>query len=1071
MKNMNYKEKMKKGQDKSVAFGAGPSGHLLSLAALFEDHFSIDWLVTLLKQKPSQILFALEEAISQGYLSRKTVGIYAFSDLESRKKWQSNLSLKEQVLLHKEIASVIIKAIPDNQDNLLCLPYHLMHISNDVQGCHWLITAAEKYMETYQTEKAIQCYEKVLSDLSNLEGEEVNSLFSKAAIAYSKFGMGRHNTQKVLSVVREGLASSKKCDRKDYEALLEMQLARIQWLRSEFSLALTHFEAGWTIVKQLQNPGLLRSAAIFSSFFLYWQGRFREAIKSYEGTVPDVEDLPAAGFPFMSTFTLGVCYAKCGQISQGLGMFDALRSLFAERKDHYRMAFVLSAMGQIMLEIRRMEDAIGYLEMAISEAAQGNNSWVKILAKLMLTLAFCLKGENSKAQSSLYEFFQDSKKVGLNFPTFPYLMAILWHLQESELPTISEYSITSELQRMIMSENICIRGIAYRYRSVLLRQEGQPHKKVIQNLNRSIELLEESGAIVELARSQFELAREYFFRDDESTGGAVLVKASQTVSCLGTFGDALFPDDLKSLVSESGEGDNLLKEILKIGQEIVTMRDTKQLLSHIISTVNRITGAERGAIFLIDGHENQTNIRLRGAKNLSYEQVASSDFDTSRELINQVALSGKGCLADPSTSKPIELNKHHDVRSRICVPMIIGDKVVGLLYHDNRLLKNAFKEADLELLGYFAALAAIALDNAASYEEIRRLNHKLKEEKSYYEEQQLQVFNSDGIIVESLDMRHVLSQVDKVAPTDSAVLILGESGVGKELIAQAIHRQSKRKSKPFIRVNCSVLSETLIQSELFGHERGAFTGAIQRRIGRFELADGGTLFLDEIGEIPEQIQIRLLNVLQTKEFERLGGSEVVRSDFRLLAATNRDLEKDVKEGRFRLDLYYRLNVFPIYIPPLRERKEDIPLLCHFFVRKIGTRMDKKFHKISNREIEKLIRYDWPGNVRELENIIERGVIISSGSYFKIPELAISESDVVAPRNSNMTLKDIERLHILSTLEKTRWKVRGPGGAAELLGINSSTLTSRMKKLGIHRPKDIPKMRASRSDLVLKDSLH
>ena len=290
-----------------------------------------------------------------------------------------------------------------------------------------------------------------------------------------------------------------------------------------------------------------------------------------------------------------------------------------------------------------------------------------------------------------------------------------------------------------------------------------------------------------------------------------------------------------------------------------------------------------------------------------------------------------------------------------------------------------------------------------------------------------------------------------MARTDATVLISGETGVGKELVARAIHRTSNRRDKPFIKVHCSALPESLIPSELFGHERGAFTGATQRRIGRFELADGGTFFLDEVGDLSLDIQVRLLRVLQTKEFERVGGSETIRSNFRLVVATNRNLEQMVKDQMFRADLYYRLAVFPIFVPPLRERKEDIPILAYYFLKLYSKKRRKNFSRIPDSEMQKLLDYDWPGNVRELENIIERGIILNNGTFFRVPQLGGEE---MTPGTSEgvVTLRENERRHILKALEKTNWKVRGTGGAAQLLDIPPSTLAFRMKKLGIQRPK-------------------
>jgi transcriptional regulator with GAF, ATPase, and Fis domain len=302
----------------------------------------------------------------------------------------------------------------------------------------------------------------------------------------------------------------------------------------------------------------------------------------------------------------------------------------------------------------------------------------------------------------------------------------------------------------------------------------------------------------------------------------------------------------------------------------------------------------------------------------------------------------------------------------------------------------------------------------------------------------------------------MMENVKKVAHTDTTVLITGETGVGKELVATAIFNHSSRVDKSFIRVNCSAFSESLIASELFGYEKGAFTGAHENRAGRFELADGGTLFLDEIGDIPMEVQIRLLRVLQSKEFERVGSSRTLHSEFRLIAATHQNLSRLVKENRFREDLFYRLNVFPIHVPALRDRKEDIPLLVRHFLSRFEKKARKQQMRIGKAEMRELCEYDWPGNIRELEHVIERGVIMSTGSVFKLPELT-SRQTIENPVASSpeMTLLENEKQYVLSVLNRTKWKISGPGGCAEILNIHPNTLASRMKKLGISRKKAGP----------------
>jgi formate hydrogenlyase transcriptional activator len=308
------------------------------------------------------------------------------------------------------------------------------------------------------------------------------------------------------------------------------------------------------------------------------------------------------------------------------------------------------------------------------------------------------------------------------------------------------------------------------------------------------------------------------------------------------------------------------------------------------------------------------------------------------------------------------------------------------------------------------------------------------------------------IIGNSGSLRQALKQVEIVAPTDATVLVLGETGTGKELVARAIHDASSRRQRPFIKINCAAIPASLLESELFGHERGAFTGAVAQRIGRFELGDGGTVFLDEVGEIPLELQPKLLRVLQEREFERIGGTRTLKADVRVVAATNRDLRGMVGTQRFRDDLYYRLNVFPIAIPPLRERPEDIEALVVYFVDQFARRMNRHIDVIPNEALDALRRHPWPGNVRELENVIQRAVILSTGGRLTLPPILVEPAPQSLPKEPD-TLKSIERAFIARVLEETNWVIGGPRGAAARLGLKRTTLHSLLKRLGLSRPRD------------------
>jgi formate hydrogenlyase transcriptional activator len=378
---------------------------------------------------------------------------------------------------------------------------------------------------------------------------------------------------------------------------------------------------------------------------------------------------------------------------------------------------------------------------------------------------------------------------------------------------------------------------------------------------------------------------------------------------------------------------------------------------------------------------------------------------------------------------------------------------------------DGFSAEDIEFVQQVAAQIAIAVDNALAFKEIDALKDKLAVEKLYLEEEIRTEFNFEEIIGESAPLKRTLTQVELAAPAGTTVLILGDTGTGKELIARAIHNLSPRRERTFVKINCAAIPSGLLESELFGHERGAFTGAVNQKIGRFELVDRGTLFLDEVGDIPLELQPKLLRVLQEQEFERLGSNRTQRVDVRVVAATNVDLSRLVAEKAFRSDLYYRLNVFPIQLPALRERRDDIPLLVRYFVQKFSRRQNKVVQYVPADAMDALVNYAWPGNVRELENFVERAVLLSPGKELRVAvselrgsigsmdhSAATAGIDNFGPAASSVaTLEEAERQHILRALRQTEWRIAGPKGAAEVLGMKRTTLQARMRKLGIRRP--------------------
>ena len=499
-----------------------------------------------------------------------------------------------------------------------------------------------------------------------------------------------------------------------------------------------------------------------------------------------------------------------------------------------------------------------------------------------------------------------------------------------------------------------------------------------------------------------------------------------------------------------------LQLLLEVTNQVVSNLDLRDLLRAVSASVRRMMQCDAVGVALADCDGRHLRIHAldfpesKGTLQEEHEiPIGESHLGTAFQtgqpvLLNRIDLSE----APPEKSA---IAAAEGIRSLCFIPLVSRNRTVGVLALARRG-EIPFSQEEVHFLPQMAGQIAIAVENACAYRQIADLRDKLAQEKLYLEDEIRTELNSEQIVGNSPSLRRTLHKVETVAPTESTVLVYGETGTGKELVARAIHDGSPRRVGAFVKLNCAAIPTGLLESELFGHEKGAFTGAVAQRIGRFELANGGTIFLDEVGEIPLELQPKLLRVLQEREFERLGNSRTFRTNARLIAATNRDLATMVEEGKFRTDLFYRLNVFPVQVPPLRERTEDIPLLVRHFAQEFSRRMNKQIETIPSETLQSLTRYHWPGNIRELQNVIERAVILSPG-----PVLRVSPSEYkqraakskASPSRSD-TLEEAERKHVLAVLEETNWVLAGPRGAAARLGVKRSTLQYRMGKLGISR---------------------
>ena len=498
--------------------------------------------------------------------------------------------------------------------------------------------------------------------------------------------------------------------------------------------------------------------------------------------------------------------------------------------------------------------------------------------------------------------------------------------------------------------------------------------------------------------------------------------------------------------------------LLEINNAIVTQLSRDELWTSIAAALRRVVPFDRLALSQYDPKDRQLRIVTYAGP---YQREDYTPVGRELKLDDSPAglafTSGKYVLRRDLEQDRVTASEEraygHGFRSICALPLVVRGERIGAMTVGS-LEREKYSEADAEFLMEVASQIAIAIQNMSAYEETQALKARFEADAVYLQEEIKSEHNFEEIIGQSAPLRRLLKQLEQVAPTDATVLIRGETGTGKELLARALHNHSKRKNRPLVKVNCGAIPAGLVESELFGHEKGAFTGATQRRIGRFELADGGSIFLDEVTELPLDTQVKLLRVLQEGDFERVGSSQTIKVNVRVIAATNRDVQEAVKNDLFRADLFYRLNVFPLEVPPLRERPQDIPLLVTFFLSKYAKGLGKDVRGVSQRSMENLSRYSWPGNIRELQNVIERAVVLARSAVVHVDETMLQADDSAGGAASIDTLENNERQHILRALNETRWVIHGKRGAAEILGINPSTLRSRIEKLGIKKPSNL-----------------
>jgi transcriptional regulator with GAF, ATPase, and Fis domain len=766
-------------------------------------------------------------------------------------------------------------------------------------------------------------------------------------------------------------------------------------------------------------------------------GRPREAVETFEALLGDVPDdvqaliEPSSSAPATGLFVIGTCYGRVGQGPRAFDLFQRIRGWGLEHglPALEREADLFAAV--VHLDAREFESARGHAERAFAHYRQSGTDPTHLwTAGLLLACVRNWEGRPEEIPPLLSVALAARRVSGWRWLATDAVLAMLEELEICGLRT-EGLELGAELEGIFAGSSLLWRGIGHRYRARQLARAPRAEEDLLavrEELERSISLLREAGAAPELSRALADaaaLARGGGRADDarrlaaELQGVAAQSPAPEPRALAGT--------------SDVGWVGHALVELGRLGSEGLTREAG---WGDVAARLCAALGAERCAI--VEAGAPRRVLGARGGSPAWREAVVA-------------ALEGEPkaprALPAPATRGDA------DPGQLLVVPFAAQGRS-GWACLENRQRAPTLGTEDGELLDVLSAQLGVLLGNVALWQELSRARERLEQENRYWRATSPAASPGSRIVGDSPALREVLALVARVAPTTTSVLVTGETGVGKELVASEVHRQSARRAGPFIAVHVASLSPGLVASGLFGHERGAFTGATEQAKGRFELADGGTLFLDEVGELGPEDQVRLLRVLQEGTFERVGGTRPIRSDFRLVAATNRDLQAEVRAGRFREDLYFRLAAFPIHVPPLRARREEIPTLALFFMERASRARGVRFEGIAEADVRRMLDYAWPGNVRELDHVVERAVVLSEPPRLRIPPLdaatrTIEPAPAAAPREPELvTLAEAERRHVAAVLRHVRGRISGAGGAAEILGLKPSTLNFRIRKLGL-----------------------
>ncbi|MEW6261745.1 MAG: sigma 54-interacting transcriptional regulator [Thermodesulfobacteriota bacterium] len=1020
----------------------------LSLLEAFGAPLPIDAAQILCPLKPSELLELLRRAEGQGWIKATEPGLlalgYGLPPAALKKLKKINTPQRINELLESLNANKLFDLI-DQQglDNLF------LRANSEKVGLETAWRQSNRAIQAGDRETAL----KILAGLiKRLRGRSFNReeapFFITCALTFSNlcFTLGRDFTgaESELKQAREVAVTY---DDRRSQALIRLHLGRLYYFSDRRDLALVALSQGLDEVKELGDDDIHAQSAEFLGLYYFMQGQYHNALEHLEHLEDHVISNEEAytAYP-LSPILLPYSSAYLGRFNKAVGYLESKLHLAEARSDRSLAAMLQAILGTLLLQMHKNDEGLSLLREAEKRANDTGNAFARFLSVGGLSYYHFNMGEMEKAYELLKEAYRGAETSGIvRQYASPFILEMLVEFWRRGFDTISGFNVEVMMNRILEGANIHLKGVVLRLRALEKKERGADLNEVLSDLVSSEESLKISGDMVQLSKTRLEIVRLNELHGNMDKARSLARKVWRE---LAEYAKEYYPPELEYLLvgwNDKEQAGNLqgifFKRYLEATNALFPEKPQQEILSRVVGITNGLFRTERGGLFWFKGKKKQPY--LLAANNLAESQIGRPDFESKLAFIRKSFQTNQ-----PFTFKygGTERGSSYIPKAAICLPININGEVRGVLYHDSCYLDNDFDFLDLSLMREIAHHMSALIGRVLEFNQIKKERDLLVFERNLREQNN----DRDEIKGECPRMIELLERVDRVAGADSTVLITGATGTGKELLARRIHRMSSRKDGPFVVIDSTSIPKELVESELFGHETGAFTGADRQKIGRIEMADKGVVFFDEIGELPLFAQSKLLRAFQEKTFVRLGGTRNISIDFRLIAATNRDLSQEAAAGRFRKDLYYRLNVVPVELPPLRERGSDMLLLAEHFLNQYKMKYDRSDLFLSERDKEALLQYGWPGNVRELQNVIERAVILSRHQRFELNLSAGPASPPGHPFKENPTMDELQRQYIQYVLRQTGGKIGGPQGAANILGMKRTTLNKRMEKLGIRR---------------------